>query len=117
MSESTGGSAEDSSPDFPGFQFWQKTTLKFQVIPRDVEGARMLMFHVKRRFIIRYRTRHTLEQSPCYAIIAKNKDTFIAKLHFDIKNVHLESIEHPIKYKDPAAHKSELLKCPQITHE
>ena len=42
---------------------------------------------------------------------------FYCGLHADVKNVHLESIEHHIKFKDPEAHKSELLKCPEITHE
>jgi hypothetical protein len=44
---------------------------------------------------------HTLEQSLSYQIITKKHDYFYCRLHPDIKNVHLESIEHHIKYKDP----------------
>jgi hypothetical protein len=57
---------------------------------------------------------HTLEQSPCCPIIAVRQGYFYCRLHPEIKNVHLESIEHHVKYKDPAAHKSELLKCPNL---
>jgi len=35
-------------------------------------------------------------------------------LHPQIKNARLESIEQHTIYKDPAAHKSELLKCPKL---
>ena len=45
---------------------------------------------------------HDLDQSPCYPIIAKKQGYFYCRLHPDIKYVHLESIEHHIKYKDPA---------------
>ena len=60
---------------------------------------------------------HDFDQSPCYPIIAKRESYFCCKLRPGIKNVHLESIEHNIKYKDPTAHKSDLLKCPEVTHE
>ena len=61
---------------------------------------------------------HTLEQSPCYPIIDKrqyNNDNgsgtfYYCKLHPDIQNINLESIEHHCKYKDPELHKSEILK-------
>ncbi len=61
---------------------------------------------------------HTLEQSPCYPIIDKrqynnengNGGTFYyCKLHPDIENINLESIEHHCKYRDPELHKSEIL--------
>ena len=38
MSEFTGGSAEESSPDFPGFQFWQKPRSNSKNMTGDVEG-------------------------------------------------------------------------------
>jgi hypothetical protein len=42
---------------------------------------------------------------------AKWKQGYVyCRLHPDIRNVHLETIEHHIKYKNPAEHKSELLK-------
>jgi hypothetical protein len=53
---------------------------------------------------------HKLDQSPCRHIIAINDGYYYCRLHPGIKNVHLESIEHHIKYKDPEAHKLELLK-------
>jgi hypothetical protein len=60
----------------------------------------------------------TLEQSPCYPIIDKrqyNNDSgsgifYYCKLHPDIENISLESIEHHCKYRDPELHKSEILK-------
>jgi hypothetical protein len=61
---------------------------------------------------------HTLEQSPCYPIIDKrqynnengNSGTFYyCKLHPEIENMNLESIEHHCKYRDPELHKSEIL--------
>ena len=58
----------------------------------------------------------TLEQSPCYPIIAVRHGYFYRRLHPDVKYVYLESIEHHIKYKDPEAHKSELLKLSKLTH-
>ena len=53
---------------------------------------------------------HSLEQSPCYPIIGKNQKFYFCKLHPEVKNVNLESIEHHCKYKDPDYHKSEILK-------
>ncbi len=35
---------------------------------------------------------------------------YYCKLHPDIENINLESIEHHCKYKDPELHKSEILK-------
>jgi hypothetical protein len=60
---------------------------------------------------------HTLYQSPCQPIIAIKQNYYYCILHPEIKNIHLESIEHHIKYKDPAAHKSELLKLLKLTHD
>ena len=60
---------------------------------------------------------HELAQSLCYPIIDKKENCFYCRLHPAIRNVHLESIEHHIKYKGPAAYKSALLTCPEITHE
>jgi len=59
---------------------------------------------------------HDLDQSPCYQIIAQKQGYFYCRLHPEIKNAYLESIEHHIKYKDSAAHKSELLKMSKLTH-
>jgi hypothetical protein len=47
---------------------------------------------------------HILEKSPCYPIIAIEQGYF-CRLLPDIKYVHLKSIEHHIKYKDPKAHR------------
>jgi hypothetical protein len=58
---------------------------------------------------------HKLE-SPCCHIISIKDGYYYCRLHPEIKNVHLESIEHHIKYKDPATHKSELLKLSKLTH-
>jgi hypothetical protein len=60
---------------------------------------------------------HNLEQSPCYPIIDKRQYNnengsgifYYCKLHPDIENMNLESIEHHCKYKDPELHKSEIL--------
>jgi hypothetical protein len=60
---------------------------------------------------------HDLEQSPCFSIIAIKQGYFYYRLHPDIKNVHLESIKHHIKYKDPEIHRSELLKFSKLTHD
>ena len=49
-------------------------------------------------------------------LIANKQEYYFCRLHPEIKNIHLESIEHHIKYKDPEAHKSELLKSPKLTH-
>ena len=59
---------------------------------------------------------HDLDQSPSRSIIANKQEYYFCRLHPEIKNIHLESIEHHIKYKDPEAHKSELLKSPKLTH-
>jgi hypothetical protein len=61
--------------------------------------------------------KHGLDRSPCYPIISLKQGEYYCKLRPEIKNVHLESIEHHTIYKDPAAHESDLLKCPEITHE
>jgi hypothetical protein len=61
---------------------------------------------------------HTLEQSPCYPIIDKRQyyndngsgTFYYCKLHPDVQNINLESIEHHCKYKDPELYKSEILK-------
>lgn len=53
---------------------------------------------------------HDLSQSPCYHIINKEGNYFFCKLHSGIRNIHLESIEHHIKYKDPEVHRTELLR-------
>jgi hypothetical protein len=59
--------------------------------------------------------KHDLDQSPWYPIIAIKQNCYYCILHPEVKNIHLESIEHHIKYKDPAAHKSELLKLSKLT--
>lgn len=53
---------------------------------------------------------HGLEDSPCHPIIEKKGDFCCCKLHTDIQNICLESIEHHCKYKEPESHKSEILK-------
>jgi hypothetical protein len=53
---------------------------------------------------------HKLDQSPCCPIIAIKDGYYYCRLHPEIKNAYLESIEHHIKYKDPKWHESELLK-------
>lgn len=53
---------------------------------------------------------HHLDQSPCYPIIAAKQGYFYCKLHPDVQNIHLESVEHHVKYKDPDKHRSALLK-------
>jgi hypothetical protein len=57
-----------------------------------------------------------LNQSPCHHIIAEKEGYYYCKLHLEITNVHLESIEHHIKFKDPEMHKAELLKFPQLVY-
>lgn len=42
---------------------------------------------------------YTLDQSPCQPIIAIKQNYYYCILHPEIKNVHLESIEHHIKYR------------------
>jgi hypothetical protein len=46
---------------------------------------------------------HDLE-SPCCPIIAIKQGYFYCRLHLDVQNVHLESVEHHVKYKDPDKH-------------
>jgi hypothetical protein len=60
---------------------------------------------------------HDLDQSPCYPIIAQKQGYFYCRLHPEIKNACLESIEHHIKNNDPEIHKSELLNFPKLTHD
>jgi hypothetical protein len=57
---------------------------------------------------------HKLDQSPCCPTIAI-KNGYYCRLHPEIKNSYLESIEHHIKYQDPKRHKSELLKLSKLT--
>jgi hypothetical protein len=58
---------------------------------------------------------HDLKASPCYPIIGtrnnyKAKTFYYYKLHPEIENVYLETIEHHCKYKEPDIHKSEVLR-------
>jgi hypothetical protein len=53
---------------------------------------------------------HSLEGSLCYPIIGQNGKFYYCKLHPEVCNIYLESIEHHCKYKDPDVHKSEILK-------
>jgi hypothetical protein len=59
---------------------------------------------------------HKLDHSPCCPIIAIKDGYYYCRLHPEIKNAYLESIEHHIKYNDPATHKSELLKLSKLNH-
>ena len=55
---------------------------------------------------------HSLEQSPCYPIIGVNpkRRTYYCKVHRkESENIHLESVEHHCKYKEPDVHKKEIL--------
>jgi hypothetical protein len=52
---------------------------------------------------------HDLDQSPCYPIIAVKQDYFFGRLHSDAQRLHLESVEHHVKYNDSDKHKLELL--------
>jgi hypothetical protein len=58
--------------------------------------------------------KHSLEQSPSYPIIGMhNKYTvpfYYCKLHCNIENMYLETIEHHCKFSEPGLHKSEILK-------
>ncbi len=56
---------------------------------------------------------HKLNRSPCCPIIAIKDGYYYCSLHPEIKNTHLESIEHHIKYEDPAMHKSGVIKIVQ----
>jgi hypothetical protein len=60
---------------------------------------------------------HDLKQSPCYPIIDirnyhnyKKIPFYYCKLHPDIENVYLETIEHHCKYSNPEVYKLEILK-------
>lgn len=54
---------------------------------------------------------HTLDKSPCKLIIrTDNRSFYYCTLHPEIRNIHLETIEHHIKYKDTKLHESEILK-------
>ena len=53
---------------------------------------------------------YKLDQSPCRHITAINDGCYCCRLHPSIKNVHLEWIEHYIKYKEPEAYNLQLLK-------
>jgi hypothetical protein len=59
---------------------------------------------------------HDLNQRPCYPIIGirtyRNYKIpfYYCKLHPDIENIYLKTIEHHCKYKEPRAHKSEILR-------
>ena len=63
--------------------------------------------------------KHRIEQSPCYPLIGRRNyydskvnstlskiDWFYCKLHPYVESVHLESIEHHCKYKEPDKHKA-----------
>ena len=59
---------------------------------------------------------HDLKQSPCYPIINIRRyhnykiPFYYCKLHPDIENAYLESIEHHCKYKEPDIHKAEIMR-------
>lgn len=54
---------------------------------------------------------HTLDESPCKSIIRiDNDDFYYCTIHPNIRNIHLETIEHHAKYKDAKLHESEILK-------
>jgi hypothetical protein len=57
---------------------------------------------------------HAFDQNPYYPIIVINQNHYHCKLHPEMKNKYRESIEHHTKYKDPAAHKSELIKLTKL---
>jgi hypothetical protein len=62
-------------------------------------------------------SQHSLEQSPCYPIIGINhkRHTYYCKLHRkESENIHLESIEHHCKYKEPELHKNKIM---QLIHK
>lgn len=58
--------------------------------------------------------RHPLELSPCYPIIGihnkYNVRMYFCRLHPQVQNNYLESIEHHCRFSDPQLHKSEILK-------
>jgi hypothetical protein len=55
---------------------------------------------------------HGLDQSPCSPIIGIRNNYkipfYYCKLHPDVENAYLETIEHPRKYKEPDKHKAEI---------
>ena len=53
---------------------------------------------------------HDLDHGPCLRIVAEKQGYCYCKLYHEIKNIHLESIENHIKFKDPDKHKAELIK-------
>jgi hypothetical protein len=57
---------------------------------------------------------HDLNASPCYPIIGTRNNYkvsfYYCKLHSEIENVYLETIEHHCKYKQPDSHKLEILR-------
>jgi hypothetical protein len=58
--------------------------------------------------------KHSLNQSPCYPIIGTHNKYRVpfhyCKLHPNIENIHLESIEHHCKFSNLEFHKSEILR-------
>ena len=61
---------------------------------------------------------HTLDESPCKSIIRMDDHSFYyCTLHPEVRNIHLESIEHHIKYKYPEMHKSEILNISNFVHK
>jgi hypothetical protein len=58
--------------------------------------------------------KHSLEQSPCYPIIGIHNKYRVpfhyCKLHPDVENIYLETIEHHCKFCNPEFHKSEVLR-------
>jgi hypothetical protein len=71
---------------------------------------------------------HEIYQSPCYPIIGIKIRTWInnkteirnstrwyyCKVHPKVENIHLQSIEHHCKYKEPEKHKSKVLEFLQL---
>jgi hypothetical protein len=66
---------------------------------------------------------HDLKASPCYSIIGiRNYHNYkipfyYCKLHPDIENAYLETIEHHCKYREPYVHKSEILRSLSMKRE
>jgi hypothetical protein len=56
---------------------------------------------------------HSLERSPCYPVIGVHNKYrmpfYYCKLHPDIENIYLESIEHHCKFSNSKLHKSKIL--------
>jgi hypothetical protein len=61
--------------------------------------------------------KHSLEQSPCFPIIGMHNKYrvpfYYCKLHPNIENVYLQSIEHHCKFSEAQVHKSALLQLLQ----